>query len=181
MDVSSKNNIGGRTRVRGFSLLEIMITVAIISIMTVVSIVSLSNMKQRQQVAGDARRLTAAVREVQSFALTGRNILGAGFVPCAFKVSASADGKSFALQQSNSNDCDNFQGSSYPLSGGVTFLSGKEIRFEVPQGEPLDENKKELGETGARSLVDFALTKGGSVSHVCIYPLGRVEENNTGC
>lgn len=179
MDVSGKNKAVSRARMRGFSLLEIMVTVAIISVMTAVSLISLSNLKQKQQVAGDARNLASAIRSAQNFALTGRNILGVGYIPCAFKVSAS--GSSFTLQQSNSTDCVNFSGNSYSLSSGVSFSSDQEVRFYVPQAEPRDENDKELGETGAKALVDFALTKGGNTTHVCVYPLGRIEDNVPAC
>ncbi|NTW14301.1 MAG: prepilin-type N-terminal cleavage/methylation domain-containing protein [Candidatus Moranbacteria bacterium] len=179
MDVSGTKKVGNRARVRGFTLLEIMITVTIISVMTAVSLVSLSNLKMKQQVSGDARSLASAIRSAQNFALTGRNILGVGFIPCAFKVSAS--GSSFTLQQSNSTDCVNFQGNAYSLSSGVSFSSAQEISFNVPQAEPRDENGKELGESGARALVDFTLSKGGNTAHVCVYPLGRIEDNLPAC
>lgn len=167
-------------RKKGFTLLEVLVTVSIISVITAASIVSLGNLKQKKEVEGDARRLAASIREAQNYALTGRNIFrGTDDVPCMFQVRAL--GTSYTLEQSNAGSCSTFGGEEIALSDGVTFGIGGTIRFRVPRSEPLDADDREIGEPGAPEVIEFVLTKKGTNASVCVHPLGRVEEGIDGC
>ena len=54
----------------GFTLIEIMVAMAIVGIMSAMVLTSLSSGKERKVVEGEARRVAAAIREIQNYALT---------------------------------------------------------------------------------------------------------------
>ncbi len=184
----------GRTRENrpGFTLVEVLITTSIIGLVSAVSLVSLSGFKVRREVEGSARIVAAAIRDAQNNALTGKNIRGTTCisgsdsvpcVPCGFEFSAG--GNAYVIHQSNaamdgSGSCSAFGGgTSVPLASGVT-ISAQSVAFTVPRAEP----KTGTGSDLDSGSIDFVLSKGGVTAHVCVYPLGRVEErplNATGC
>jgi prepilin-type N-terminal cleavage/methylation domain-containing protein len=166
-----------RTReyLSGFTLIELVVSMAIISTMAAITIVSMSGAKTKQEVEGAARQVAAAIREAQNYAVTGKSINGA--VPCQFRISATATSSTFQLQQTNSTTCGAVSGSvSYSLQNGVQFSAAAEIRFDVPRGEPRDASNAEL----SSGNIDFVISKSGSTAHVCAYPLGRIEEKRVG-
>ncbi len=67
---------------KGFSLLEMVIIVAIITIMTSVMLVTTLGERKTKEVEVIGREVTAAIRETQNYALTGRR-QGTG-LPCSF-------------------------------------------------------------------------------------------------
>jgi prepilin-type N-terminal cleavage/methylation domain-containing protein len=178
-----------RRRSSGFTLVEVIITTAIIGILSSVTIGSMSEVRVRRDLEGNARVIAAALREAQNDAITGKNIRGntcsgSACVPCGFRFSAS--GNSFTLSQSNASmdgtggACSSFAGGiSVPLSNGVT-VSNTEVWFGVPRAEP----KSSPGADLNSGSIDFELSKSSMSAHVCVYPLGRVEERpagSTGC
>jgi prepilin-type N-terminal cleavage/methylation domain-containing protein len=168
-----------KKQLSGFTLIELMISMAILSIMTTVTIVSMGGAKTKQEVEGAARQVAAALREAQNYALTGKNIGASGDVPCQFRL--EADGTStFTIQQKkfDSGVCTADSGSpmSYSLSNGVT-VSTNNASFDVPRGEVFNDA---LGELNGDEKVDFSISKDGSTAHVCLYPFGRIEERSIG-
>lgn len=163
----------------GFTLIELVVSMAILSIMAVITIVSLSGSKTKQEVEGAARQVAAAIREAQNYSLTGKNIGASGDVPCRFRVEAAGT-SSFTVQQKkfNSGSCSVDSGSSitYALPAGVTISTGN-VSFDVPRAEP---SSDAFGELDGSEKVDFSISKNGSTAHVCVYPLGRVEEKPIG-
>jgi prepilin-type N-terminal cleavage/methylation domain-containing protein len=182
---------GCRESRAGFTLVEVIITTSIIGIISAMSIVSMSGFRVKREVEGNARIVAAAIREAQSDAVTGRNIRGTtctlnsntvACVPCEFQLSAS--GNTFTLSQSNASlsggSCSPFaDGKPVQLSNGVT-ISSPGVRFGVPRAEPREASGADLNS----GSIDFVLSKGSVSVHVCVYPLGRVEERpvgSTGC
>ncbi|NTW29659.1 MAG: type II secretion system protein [Candidatus Moranbacteria bacterium] len=173
---------------RGFTLVEVIITTAIIGIVSAVSIVSMSGLKVKREVEGNARIVAAVIREAQNNAITGKNIRGATCTmnsnpaecaPCGFEISAS--GNSYIMTQSNADlsgggTCSAYGGGqSVLLTNGVT-ISNQKVRFVVPRAEPKTSMDADL-DSGS---IDFVLSKGAVSIHVCVYPLGRVEERPIG-
>lgn len=131
----------------GFSLVELIIIIAIIGIMSVVGLVSLSKNRNQKQVETEAQKVIATVREAQNNALTGRAI-GSGY-PCAFEM-LFAPGGDLAKYEAKIISKNSIQGScslpadvtssSYAtleLVGGVEFEDGSEgrgIKFSAPFG-----------------------------------------------
>ena len=61
----------------GFTLLELFITMTIVTIMISVTLSSLSSARRRSEVRSEADKVLAALREVQNYSLTGKGINGA--------------------------------------------------------------------------------------------------------
>lgn len=76
---------------KGFSLLEMVIIVAIIAIMTSVMMVITFKDRDTKKVQAAGRELTAALREAQNNALTGKQ-QGPG-LPCAFRLWTNFENK----------------------------------------------------------------------------------------
>ncbi len=177
---------------RGFTLIEVMVSVAILALMAAVTIVSMNGGRNRQEVEASTRLVAATLREAQNNALSGKNITGtAGSRPCQFRVRTTGGTGTITHEQLNAGDvlCPNpgtatngaWSGFSTDLLNGVTFSSSTEVYFDVPRGEP----KNAAGVLGvelnsATGPVDFSMTKGADTAHVCVYPLGRIEEASVG-
>jgi type II secretory pathway pseudopilin PulG len=163
-----------------------MISMAVLSIMAAVTIVSMGGSKTRQEVEGAARQLAAAIRETQNYALTGKNITSTNTNrACRFSVASTVNTASFSIKQANVSgaSCGALAvATTYSLQNGVQFsVASREVSFDVPRGEPSDANGEIGGpQVGASPYVDFSFAKNGSTAHVCVYPLGRIEEKPIG-
>ena len=164
---SKKNNKNG------FSLMELMIVIAIIGIMTSIVLVYSGKNKIEKEVEGAAREVAAAIREAQNNALTGKQP-EAGKFPCAYIFSATNDSENYGIQYayhfSAENDCALYEPksyASYSLKNGVKFSTGNDtgISFNIPWG------------TAAGSIDSpIVLTKGSSSYTICVNSAGRVTE-----
>jgi prepilin-type N-terminal cleavage/methylation domain-containing protein len=157
---------------RGFTLVELMVVMAMTAIMISVTIVSLSGSRDRKVVEGEARKFAAVVREAQNYALTGKQFIS-GRVTCRVGISdiASLDETyDVSYTYRSGADCTAAPSSAVfvtnTLSSGVTFSSTTSaFNFSVPRGE-----------TGLGSTLQVQLNKGSATYSVCIYRTGRVEE-----
>ena len=162
----------------GFTLIEIMVAMAIVGIMSAMVLTSLSSGKERKVVEGEARRVAAAIREIQNYALTGKQI--SGQVPCRFGVGAISIGDiSMLLNESHRTGASCAAGASAPapipgmavtLSNGVTFTAdvNADFFFTVPRGE--------LNPNGNATPIKLQLGKGSATYSVCVYPGGQVKD-----
>lgn len=179
----------GHVKRNGFTLIEVIITTAIISIITVISIVSMAGLKVKREVEGSSRIVAAAIREAQNYAVTGKNVVGSvcgsgteACVPCEFRFGTGTN--SYTISQSNiptsGSTCTSFvAGPTIGLPNGVE-VTAQSVRFSVPRSEPRDSSGNELNS----GSIDFKVSKGGVDVYICVYPLGRVEERpigSTGC
>lgn len=173
----------------GFTLLELVVAMAILSIMTTATITSMNGNKTRQEVQSAARLIAATIREGQNYAVTGKNITAnANARPCKFRVQTVSATSSVRIQQMNAGmtlcpqpgstvSAWSLPGISYTLPSGVWVMQNL-VKFDVPRGEPTDLSGAELdGDTGP---VGFLVIKNGMWAWVCVYPLGRVEEKPIG-
>ncbi len=166
------------TAKKGFTLIEIVIVIAIIGIASSIVLVTVSNGRTRAQVEGDARRLSGMLRELQNNALSGEQIVS-GRISCGFSLPPSAASAITIvptyLYRNGATCATTLSGvlPTFSFSPGVSLSAANGgVRFVVPWGKVWDG-------TGAAPLaapVQYTLAKSGVVWSVCVYPEGRIEE-----
>ena len=178
-------------RPKGFSLMELMIVIAIIGVMTSVGLVSLNYSKTARALENASREVAAAVREAQNNALSGRQpdadqtSCGHGFyfdrsendsryfiydnyVSTGETSCADVTRKRYTVADSNIS-------STYTLKDGVVFRSEKiDLYFESPHAAAYSGG--EDFNTGTKTII---LEKKEQESYVCVYADGNVIENGS--
>ena len=153
---------------RGFTLIEVMIVIAIIGITSALVFVSLTTGKTGRALERSSREVIAALREAQNYALSGRS------------TTINENNTSFGVQiisaTAYSVISSNGTVSSYSLKGGVNFTSGATtLGFLVPRGEVTVGGSPLAAGASER----IALSKSGSVVYICLYQSGRIVENGS--
>lgn len=152
-----------------------MVVMAMIAIMVSVTIVTLSGARDKKVVEGEARKLAAVVRELQNYALTGKQ-LGTGRVTCSVGMDAIEGGVDTGYDvfytYRSGTDCGTSTSSvfaTYALSGGVAFSNSiNPFSFSVPRGE--------INLGGNPDPTPIRISKGSVTYTVCIYQSGRIED-----
>ena len=149
---------------KAVTLIELIITVAIIGIMTGVLLVSTSGSRTDKALEAAAREVAATIREAQNYALTGKDA-GAGCNSYVFAYTDATDSYSV----NNSCNINN----SYTLKNGIVFNSGVSgsFNFSAPYGA--------IGGLGVSPRI-ITLNKGGKNINVCVYSSGKVIETDIG-
>ncbi|MFZ1720353.1 MAG: type II secretion system protein [Candidatus Moraniibacteriota bacterium] len=167
---------------KGFTLVELMVVMAMTAIMLAVTLTSLSGVKDRKAVEGEARKMAATIREMQNYALTGRQ-MGVGQVTCGVGIDSISDTDtsyrvSYAYRSGATcaNSPTFVSLSTNSLSNGVKFFVGSSnttdaFYFKVPRGNLMD--RSSVAVTTAQLIV---LQKNTASYSVCIYPVGIVTE-----
>lgn len=164
---------------KGFTLSELLIVIAIISIMTVVSLTYLGQNKKSRDLENSTRELTAAFREAQNDALTGKT-LDANNYPCFYRLkieSRTAYSLSYFYHVKGDPavpDCSNpsLLGTrniaTYTLKNLVQFdeanADGTYYDYQVPHN---------LSQTNP---ILIRLNQNGKTRDVCVYPDGDIKD-----
>jgi prepilin-type N-terminal cleavage/methylation domain-containing protein len=140
---------------RGFSLIELMVVVAIVGIMISVTLISMNATREKKAVETAAREVAAVVREAQTYALTGKGLQNQ-LTSCKFTFNWG----NIANTDYRITDC---KTAIYTLKNGVVFLNSGTIDFNVPFSML----------PGASTIT---VQKGSSSYNICIYTSGIVKE-----
>jgi prepilin-type N-terminal cleavage/methylation domain-containing protein len=140
---------------KGFSFIELMITIAIMGIMTTITLVSMNKGRELWAVKTAAREVAATVRETQNNALTGKGLKDQT-TSCVFRFRWVVDSSNYFME-----DC---KDQSYVLKNGVTFSNLGSITFEVPFSML------------SGSTRTITVKKGASAYNICVYVSGAVKE-----
>jgi prepilin-type N-terminal cleavage/methylation domain-containing protein len=146
---------------KGFSFIELMVVIAIISIMTTVTLVSMNTAQKKEALITAAREVAAVVRETQNYALTGKDLRNQ-INSCSFTFTWG--------DSSSSYDISGCKEQNYSLKNGVTFFNNGNFSFSVPSGN-----------LNTSSTMDIILRNNNNNYHVCVYVSGIVNERPDGC
>jgi len=192
--------IGGKNK-KGFSLLEIMITVAIVGILTAVVLTMQSRSRKARELEMAGRKVSAKMREIQNNSLSGKQ-MAEGVTACGFGYTPAASGNKSYRAYYNYYDSDRtdidcssvakgFGGSSAvyeevrlednsTASGRVYIDSGTltGAYFSIPHGSVFNNSGAVIVSTRYLTLRSDA-----GYYNVCFYPTGKIEEPglNTSC
>lgn len=148
----------------GFTLIEVMIAVAIIGIVSAMILVSSAGQRQARNLELSVREVMAALRESQNYALSGRTS-GIGVNNTYYGVQI-ASATSYSVVASSGVIAN------YTLKSGVTFSSGATtIAFTLPRGDALQ------GGVPIAGSYRISLVRGAGTRYICIYPSGQIHDN----
>lgn len=158
-----------KKNLRAFTLIEVMVVVAIISIMAVIVIIPLGSGRIKRELEANAREFVGVVREAQNYALTGKQAV-AGTDPCSFRVNWGGSNYTLTYWYKNvSGTCNQtFQMATYTLKNGVTFSNTSNLYFTLPHADLT------FGAPGPSIGATFIKQ---SSSHIaCVYADGRISD-----
>lgn len=127
---------------RGFTLIEVIISMAILTILGTVGVSYLGGYRKSANIASEAEKITAYLRQAQSRAISGEAVSGQGPTDWGVHFVNSASGEEYyALFRGSSYNVDASDETIY-LSNQVRFLdpvasSTKDIVFQRITGRPV--------------------------------------------
>lgn len=150
---------------RAFTLIEMLVVMAIVGIMTAVVVVSFGSGRTEKELETNAREFASAVREAQNYALTGKQAVEGGSA-CAFSVTWT-DSSTYKLGSTPSGSCEATPTSlvNYSLKNGVTMNNFGTISFKLPWAAVV---------SGGGSQVIFSKSSG--TYSVCINTEGKITD-----
>lgn len=168
---------------RGFTLIEVIIVIAIISIVSSTILVSLASGRASRETERWGHTFAASVRQAQSYALTGR-VANLTEENCYFAIRVT-DVSTYSVVNyyRAGGNCDNVQVlETNTLTNGVQFTGvasyPKVYAFQLPRAAVYTGTSGALAPLGSTDIIGF--TKAGTTRSVCLYPSGRVEEIGAG-
>lgn len=158
---------------KAFTLVEIVVVVAIVGIMSALLFVNLSSNQATRAVETNTREFVGVVREAQNHALSGKQLV-IGTDPCRYEINwggvNGTTNKSYNLKYWYKNASGTCNQSSvfatYSLKPGVTFSSGASFYFTLPHAT-LD------FASGSRVAI---FMKASATHSACVYFNGRITD-----
>lgn len=153
---------------KGFTLIEVVVVVAIIAIMSAVIFSNVNSGRSQSAVDAATRTLANAIRELQQYSLTGKQMV-TNSDPCLYQIawiSGTARYTTTYFYKDNSGTCNQSMTiATYTLPGGVLFSGTGSLGFTLPYGKP----------NFGTASVALPVIKAGSVSGVtCVYSNGLI-------
>ncbi len=149
----------------GFTLLELMVVVAIIGIMSAVGFVSLSDSRNQKAVDLEARKVASVLRMTQNYAVSGYS-LDINKIPCQFTFTSMSTG-SYSISynyRSPVGVCGSPQLiSTFTVANNVSITSAT-VGFARPRGE-------------VASPTQIILSRAGLTATVCVGVGGVIDDN----
>ncbi|MFZ3031732.1 MAG: prepilin-type N-terminal cleavage/methylation domain-containing protein [Candidatus Moraniibacteriota bacterium] len=170
-----------RQRQRAFTLIEILIVIAIITIFATVILIDSSQGRVRRETENAGREMESAMRVAQNYALTGRKVVDDAIpttaLPCYFMVRWDGGLSSYAItyiyKNTSSDACSpsgpSFVLATYALKSGVTFNTTGSFYFSLPHANIFD------GSGAITTSKGVIMEKVGIRQIACIYAGGRIE------
>ncbi len=169
-------------KVRGFTLIEMVIVIAIIGLTSSIVITSLSSNRSARETDRAIHVLAGALREAQNYALTGKSV-NAAQENCYFAIRfTSATQYTLANYYRSGGDCTSYTTiSTTTLPSGATFTGFGSyptvLAFELPRAEVYSATDGALANLLIAQLI--GVMKSSQTHYLCLYPTGRVEERGT--
>lgn len=148
-----------------FTLIEVLVVLAILSIMSSVLLFDYSSGRVTQELEGTAREVASAFREAQNYALTGYQGV-ASTNPCRFVVAWSGSAYTTTYWYKDGSGACTLSTvlRSYTLGSGVVFSGTGNFYFTLPHASV----------SFAGASLPVALSKAGSNYVVCTYQSGLI-------
>lgn len=152
----------------GFTLIEVLVVIAIIGIATATFLVSFTNLRQQRNLELASQEVVSALRTAQNYALAGQAV-GAIKNNCSFGFQAGAGGSAYSFIHTF-GDCitgptnTNTIGTS-SLRSGITFAGAVTTNFLLPRGEVA---------SAGTVTIQIQSTNGVASSNVCVTKNGRI-------
>lgn len=167
------NILNTKIKQKGFTLLEILIVVIIISTMAAIVLTSNSSGRAKTNIDVAGRELAAVLREAQNNAMSGKQFVS-GTDPCLFLVGWNSGSPNYTVtyyyKNSVTGACtENSVIGNYTMRNGVAFSNSGSFGFTLPHGNITDP-----------STVSMTLSGDSQVGVVCIYKAGGLVNNRVG-
>ena len=151
---------------RGFTLLELLIVVIVIGIVSTIILTGTGSVRTEKQVDAAGRELGGVLRELQQYALTGKQFV-TNTDPCLYNITWNSGSSNYTFtyyyKNPNTGVCDQQTVvNTYTLRSGITFSNTGSMGFGLPHGRP----------DFAGTSVAFQITKSSTIGVTCLYKDG---------
>lgn len=118
---------------RAFSLVELLVVIAVIGVLSSIMLVNLTTNRIEKEVEGAAFQVAIKIREAQTSALTGRQFI-ANTVPCSYRVSWSGSQltTSYVYKDGSGNCTSITTVDAISLIAGMSFTASGSVDFTLP-------------------------------------------------
>jgi prepilin-type N-terminal cleavage/methylation domain-containing protein len=157
---------------RGFTLVELLIVIAIVSIMTAISMLGISKNRNTSKVEIAANQVVATLRSLQNDSINGKVISNQSICRIKFDVADKAKQYNASYYDCNGSydtliDSGTFYLTSSGDSSNVTS-SAASFFFTAPRGD--------ISSSGS-----IMLTSGSDIYYVCVSLSGNIYAQKSGC